>query len=357
METPELVKSLSATLEKHLSALITELTQVARQGGSATTGGGSNSGVLQSSYRRITGAQSQAEILRNLLEATEPFAPRAALLVVRGDRLTGWRSRGFDAETAEAVRSLNLAAEGEGGWKQAVAEQVATPNTIEAAPAAVSEELFGVVGKPADGNAYLLPLLVKGRAVAVLYADCSQTAGSLDLPALDLLAALTGMYIEISAARPKAAAAAAPAEAAQEAAAPAAEPAFEAPPAEPEPAPVVETAPVAPAAPAAPRPLTGPDLSSIPENDHEVHKKAFRFAKLLVDDLILYNKAKIEQGRAQGDIYSAVKDDIDKSRAAYEKKWGSTAAGKIDYFHQLLVARVAQDDPAILGTQYPGPLV
>ncbi len=105
------------------------------------------------------------------------------------------------------------------------------------------------------------------------------------------------------------------------------------------------------------RPAAGPDLTGIPEADQEAHRRAFRFAKLLVDELILYNKDKIEQAKAQRNIYGAIKDDVDKSRSAYEKKWANTPAGKRDYFHQQLVLRIAMDDPSLLGADYPGPLV
>jgi len=76
----------------------------------------------------------------------------------------------------------------------------------------------------------------------------------------------------------------------------------------------------------------------------------------MVDELILYNKDKIEQAREQHNIYAAIKDDIDKCRATYEKRFGNTPAGKVDYFHQELVRRLALDDPSLLGADYPGAL-
>ena len=54
-------------------------------------------------------------------------------------------------------------------------------------------------------------------------------------------------------------------------------------------------------APAAPPP--GPPMS--PE-DEEIHRKARRFARLLVDEIKLYNKAKLAEGRANKNLYDRV---------------------------------------------------
>jgi hypothetical protein len=126
------------------------------------------------------------------------------------------------------------------------------------------------------------------------------------------------------------------------------------------PAPAASAAPAAPAAAPAAAPLkrpTGPDLTNVPAADHEIHKKAFRFAKLLVDELMLYNKDKVATGKKQRDVYSLLQEDIDKSRLAYEKKFTNTPAAKVDYFHQQMVAQIGDGDPAAIGGGYPGPLV
>jgi hypothetical protein len=111
-----------------------------------------------------------------------------------------------------------------------------------------------------------------------------------------------------------------------------------------------------PAAPAL-RKSTGPDLSTVAPADQEIHKKAFRFAKLLVDELMLYNKEKVALGKRQHDVYALLQEDIDKSRLAYEKKFANTAAAHVDYFHQQMVAQIGEGDPAAIGPGYPGSLV
>ena len=371
-ESVDLEKALSAALgnvvSKRIAGLQQELlSELVNSLGGAVGGETATSGALNSAFQRISGAQSQTEMLQSLLEGTTPFSNRAALLVVKGERLTGWRGRGFEGASSDGLREIDLPAEGKTGWKLVVTDQAATPDTIEEIPETLARAFFDLLGTPSDNRAYLLPVHVKRRPVAALYADSGSVSRALDLMALDLLARMTGMCLELSVGRARPAAAAAVGARAAEAAPPAAEPAA-APageqveaelvvaPAEAEPVvvPPPEPAPP-PAAPAAGR--VGPDYDGIPQDEHPIHKKAFRFAKLLVDDLVLYNKDKIEQARSQRDIYGVVRDEIDKSRAAYEKKYAKTSAGKVDYFHQELLRRIAGADPGVLGSEYPGPLV
>ena len=370
-ESVDLEKALSAALgnvvSKRIAGLQQELlSELVTTLGGAVGGETATSGALNSAFQRISGAQSQTEMLQSLLEGTTPFSNRAALLVVKGERLTGWRGRGFEGASSDGLREIDLPAEGETGWKLVVTDQAAPPDTIEEIPESLARAFFDLLGTPSDNRAYLLPVHVKRRPVAALYADSGSVSRSLDLMALDLLARMTGMCLELSVgrARPAAAAVGAPAaEVAPPAAAPAEPPAGEQVEAEPAAA-LVEAEPVVvpppepappPAAPAAGR--VGPDYDNISQDEHPIHKKAFRFAKLLVDDLVLYNKDKIEQARSQRDIYGVVRDEIDKSRAAYEKKYAKTSAGKVDYFHQELLRRIADQDPGVLGSEYPGPLV
>jgi hypothetical protein len=365
----ETKKALEAGLESFLSKQLPKFREaLLEELAAAAPPAGVSSAALSSAFYRIAGGRTQTEIMQSLLEASADFASRAAVLTIKGDRLNHWRSRGFDSAAAGRLRELQVGPDGEAGWKQALAGQSAGAAVTEPVPAALAAVFFGALGAPADNRAYLLALMVKDRPVALLYADGGSPPGVADLPALDLLAGITGMCLELlsvhgqrpavaAAAAATAAPAARPAELEPE---PAPEPVAAAPIPEPEPvaapAPPAEPAPAA-APPARPAVTTGPDLTAIPATEHDSHKKAFRAAKVMVDELLLYNKDKIEEAKAQRNVYGAIKDDIDKSRSTYEKRFKNTPAGKVDYFHQQLLQRIAQNDPALLGADYPGPLV
>jgi hypothetical protein len=86
--------------------------------------------------------------------------------------------------------------------------------------------------------------------------------------------------------------------------------------------------------------------------DAEVHRKAQRFARLLMDEIKLYNQAKVSEGRKHKDLYDRLKEDIDKSRATYLKRYGNTAAASGDYFNQELIRSLAEDDVSLLGKNF-----
>ena len=88
--------------------------------------------------------------------------------------------------------------------------------------------------------------------------------------------------------------------------------------------------------------------------DQEIHKKARRFARLLVDEIKLYNQNKVTEGRQNGDLYDRLREDIEKSRTTYQKRYGETAAASANYFNQELVRILADNDINLMGGGFPG---
>ena len=99
------------------------------------------------------------------------------------------------------------------------------------------------------------------------------------------------------------------------------------------------------------------DLSQFSEADQKLHKDAKRFAKLLVSEIELYNKAKVEDGRKHGDLYLRLKTDIDRSRQTFEKRFGKSLSRQFPYFHEELVRTLAANNSSVLGPDYPEPAV
>ncbi len=86
--------------------------------------------------------------------------------------------------------------------------------------------------------------------------------------------------------------------------------------------------------------------------DEEVHRKAKRFARLLVDEIKLYNKSKLAEGRANKNLYDLLQDPIDKSRATYQKRYGSTVAASGNYFEDEVKRSLAEDDMSVMGPHF-----
>lgn len=282
---------------------------------------------LNSAVASLHDNTSQTDILGALLDGAAKFSGRTALLVVRGGEAKGWQARGFEDDGG--IKSVALDT-GKGLLGRANQDRM----PVAAAAAEFDSKFNKEFGNPADGNALVLPLVVREKVAAFIYADAGMDAhAKIDSSALQLLVRDAGLWLELLALRKSgggAAESAAPAERSVEAA----------PPPEPEPEP--------------PPPPTHPSVPvGIPKEDEEVHKKAKRFAKLLVDEIKLYNQAKVQEGRENGDIYSRLKEDIDKSRATYEKRYGQTAASSGDYFTNEVVRVLADNDRSLMGDGFP----
>jgi hypothetical protein len=292
--------------------------------------GGAPTDVLNAAVSSLQDASGQTEILRALVEGAAKFSGRAALFVIRAGTATGWQARGFDDDDAIKKFSVDTA---DGLAARAVQDRM----PAAAAAAEFDSKFVQAVGNPVDGNAVVLPLVVKEKVAALVYADAGTAdGGSMDPSALHLLVRSAGLWLEVLALR-KAGGGAAAAEPEREAA--------------PEPPPkAVERAPEPPAPP--PPPVQ--EEPAIPAEDAEVHKKAKRFAKLLVDEIKLYNQAKVAEGRQNRDLYDRLREDIEKSRATYEKRYGQTPAASGNYFNQEVVRILAENDASLLGGNFPG---
>jgi hypothetical protein len=89
----------------------------------------------------------------------------------------------------------------------------------------------------------------------------------------------------------------------------------------------------------------------------ESNLRAQRFARVRVAEIQLYHAAAMKNGRAARDVYRALKTEMDAARDAYRENFLTPADGTADYLHAEFVRTLANDDAALLGPGYPGPLV
>lgn len=120
---------------------------------------------LLEGIRTLDGATSLTEVLDGLTQAAAKEAGRAAVLVVKGERLVGWRTAGFGAFDQDA-RVLESSTGDTGALAAAV--NTGRPAMVGAG-SVLSAPAFSE--SPADRPGLAVPLLVAGRPVAVVYAD------------------------------------------------------------------------------------------------------------------------------------------------------------------------------------------
>jgi hypothetical protein len=377
----------------------------------------SGSADLSRAVSEIQLGASQREILRALLDTSARYAARVALFVVKGSHATGWQGRGF--ANSDAVKDFALD-ENAPAVVRAIGDRVAASVPL----ADLDSRFFEEVGAPGIGEARLLPLILKDKVAALLYADNGNAdsgtgaADLLDAGSLELLVLSTSAWLEVNSLRkqthkegsavpadrqsiqaadaptypaPAQSAAAFPAfndpfashtppfapghamaaaasagerseavaSAAVEAPAMTAQPAMAPLQSEIQSA-VVEMEPAL-AAPlslghaetvATPEAPEAPPVPSISPEDQDLHRKAQRFARLLVDEIKLYNQAKVAEGRENKDLYDRLKEVIEKSRTTYQKRYGSTVAASGNYFEHEIIRSLAEDDLSLMGANF-----
>ncbi|MBI4459643.1 MAG: hypothetical protein HY648_06260 [Acidobacteria bacterium] len=319
--------------------------------------------IVKQTVSRIVEPAGQAEILGALLEGAKAFAGRCALFVRRGDSYGFWRGEGFPSEVIHRLRFVAVAANEPGVFREITESQ--TGASTRRSPESLTPALEQALGETVEETVYLFPIVVQMKPVAALYADAGNKANSVEPAALEILTTVSGLSLETSSARASGASAR---QSAVSEAGPSPESIGVAEAPAESPAGGVTEGPAG-AAPfgsfAASIPIPGdavaatpppPDVDSLPEADRDIHRRAHRFARVAVQDLLSYHKNKIEEGRRSKNLYAVLREDIEKTRENYQKRFGETAASSFDYFHYELVVKLADNDPAALGQQYPGPV-
>jgi hypothetical protein len=118
---------------------------------------------LLDATRALDEASSLTDVLDTLTERAAHEADRVGVLLVRGDRLRGWRLTGFGDEAPDA-RSVELTLDDAG----IIVEAVRSKSAKTAGPELSG---FGFAPLPAGRAALAVPVEVGGRVVAVVYAD------------------------------------------------------------------------------------------------------------------------------------------------------------------------------------------
>lgn len=377
--------------------------------------------VMRDAVNDISAQTSQAEILKALVNHSSSFAPRGAFFVVKSDHLVGWRTFGHDiTDNTDAVREIILPL---------------NSNTLLGASVKENSTQYNSADQPTEDSKYLeklnfgeskdavaIPLIVRGRGVAVLYADAGENNLPIDVEALESLVRVASLTVELRATGIKPVQTAASAQTAKKGRQQSRQPAGAgadvstqetsnqstsqrksvktadnqlsnqdyAQPVEQDLSPTALAQ--EPEIVANGHYTTGELMSSnfgaetqqpvevetvgaqtssrksserggsklpieVPEDERRLHNDARKFARLLVSEIKLYNEQKVKEGRQVGDLYSRLREAVDRSREMYNKRVSPPVAARYDYFHDELVSTLAEGEETKLGKEYPGAII
>jgi hypothetical protein len=261
---------------------------------------------LNETARRLRAAETRAEWIRTFTEAASRYCRRVAVLAVTSKGL----SLGEHPEVPVASAP-------------AFATAIESLDTVVAvgSPRELSQTLSSVLGDASAQKVYLFPVVVRHKAVAVVYAEPGDTA--VDVGALELLTAIAAASIEASQT-------------------------------------VVVSSPGADlvriSAAAAAAPVSGPSWADLPKQEQELHLRAQRFARTRVAEMLLHRVRQVRAGRDAKNLYDVLREEIDAAREAFRQEFIETCPSMVDYLHLEMQRTLAKDDAGALGDSYPGPL-
>jgi len=277
---------------------------------------------LLESIRGLDGASSLSEVLDALALASAREAARAAVVVLRGDRIQGWRMSGFGPRDTQP-KSIDLAL-GESGVIGLAVGAARTVTTRDGQRAAAGP---GFEALATDRMGLAVPVIVGGRVVAVVYADGVTLDGhERPVPSgwpevIEVLARHAGRCLE---ALTQQRAAAAP--------------------------PRIQTPATAGGTGRAPssaaHPVPPGAMSQIADG---VADAARRTARLLISEIRLFHEPAVHQGRRERNLLQRLAPEIAQARKTYNEQVPAVVRSETDFFHQELIRTLAGGDASLLG--------
>jgi hypothetical protein len=341
-----LIEDLEQQVESEVESRVTAAVEAAVRGAVADATGETRRALaeeLNQAVRRLRQSDNGDDLYATLLDVTLSFCEQAAVFSIHQNAVRAECMRRITAvESGEERGASSLPA-----LEFSITEAAAFSTAIEtrdpviamSAPGEVSDALVRLFEHKADERVYLFPLVADGSVASLFYAS-----GNVQAPPLELLSEVAGLQLHNLTAALR----------------------------EPEPA-VVQPAAEALVAisgvgnqPAAAGASTSSkeEKPSEPRNawwdlsrqDQHLHLAAQRFARVQVAEMRLTSPDAVRSGRAARNLYVALQPQIDTAREKFRERHITMSPSMVDYLHLELVRSLADDDPSLFGSDYPGPL-
>jgi len=324
-------------------------------------------------------AGSQKEILGALLDASATCYPRTVLFILRSGALVAWDARNMEVARGagiERVAHLTIPASGDHLPARALASGTLVTAGIAGPGFLLTEALGGFV--PARSAA--VPLVVRGRSVALLYGDCGSDSTSSSEPVFAMLGPIGSMGIEALGSVRRGRNTGSSRSVADRVSGSQRTEGERVPGSVRASSPIAEDrAPVgtgleaddgSPPAGATSSFLSPPapeeaemqallgDIEGmrressdghLSPDDQRMHTDARRFASLLISEILLYNEEAVILGRRNHDLSKRLAREIEKSRQAFATRVPGRLGSASRYFDEELIRVLAEGNPSVLG--------
>jgi uncharacterized damage-inducible protein DinB len=100
------------------------------------------------------------------------------------------------------------------------------------------------------------------------------------------------------------------------------------------------------------------NLDSLLPEEQELHRRAYRVAKVSMQDIKMLRPEDVRVGRENKDLCIRLRDDIEKAHKEYDRRFQSIQSHPVDYFYDWMVEILGGGDAQTLGEYpYPSPVM
>lgn len=158
-----------------------------------------NLGELRDAVNDISSQTSQSSILKTLVQHAEKFTTRGAFFILKNDHFVGWRAFGGEQSEKDdqTIRGIFFPVSAETVLGESVRSLSAVESTYGTYAGDANYLSKLEFGQPERMVA--IPLVARGRGVAVLYADGGEANEKVNLEALETLVRVAGLTVEVAA--------------------------------------------------------------------------------------------------------------------------------------------------------------
>lgn len=280
-----------------------DLVKVEKQGGDID--------LLHEYVKKISHSVNQTGLITNLLEGINNFCKRAALFIVREDKLVGWRGKGFSNAENEVsdsdIKKIFFSMSADTILKDVIERR---DNYFGDSGTMPDDHLiYSRFGGIQPKKIFVLPFFVKGKPQAVIYTD-GDSEEDIGTKEIEILASVGELSLDLLPFRQKILSRVKTKEFIDE--------------------------------------KIGDNLEvETPENITPAKtiklKPAERYAKVLIEDIILYNKDKVEKALAEKKLFKVLRTTIEQAKEQYLMKYED-----LSYFEKMLVDKLAKGDKEAL---------
>ncbi|MBN2381505.1 hypothetical protein JXQ70_01355 [bacterium] len=320
VETQDLIKAKLYGLQKVVENLV-----ASSQASPVSAGPAMDLTDLKQASHTLKNAPGQSEIISAILNFAGKCVQRAAVFAYKNKKLYGWQAVGLQADNPAHIVSIKkvvLDATKGSPFSDVLKNRESWIGTYKSNQ--VLAEIVEQFGGPEPKHICIFPLSIKDRIIAILYGDTLAGDQALfQTDSLEIMSVVASLVMENISQTRRA-------------------PGEEEPKAREEEEEKVSTRPVK-TTKSAPLPET------MDEETRKLHEKAKRTARVIVGDISLYNKAKIEQGLSTGNLGELLRDDIVKGRELYHQRVPAEIAKSTNYYEETLIEMIAKGNRKALG--------